>query len=90
MPLYEINNRRPQVGEGSWIAPSAEVIGDVRIGKNCYIGFGAIIRGDYGTIFIGDESAIEEGVTIHARPMDKVEVDYFHVECFRVSARYPG
>lgn len=74
MPLYEINNRRPQVGEGSWIAPSAEVIGDVRIGKNCYIGFGAIIRGDYGTIFIGDESAIEEGVTIHARPMDKAEI----------------
>ncbi len=68
MPLYEINNRRPEIGEGTWIAPSAELIGDVRVGKNCYIGFGAILRGDYGTIFIGDESAIEEGVTIHARP----------------------
>ncbi len=76
MALYEVNDRRPQIGEGTWIAPSAEIIGDVRIGKNCYIGFGAIIRGDYGTIIIGDETAVEEGVTIHARPFDKAEIGY--------------
>lgn len=76
MPLYEINARRPQIGEGTWIAPSAEIIGDVRIGKNCYIGFGAIIRGDYGTITIGDESAIEEAAVIHARPMQRADIGY--------------
>lgn len=74
MPLYEINKRRPRVGEGTWIAPTAQVIGDVRIGRNCYIGFGAIIRGDYGTITIGDETAVEEAVTIHARPFDKADI----------------
>lgn len=74
MPLYEINTRKPQIGEGTWIAPSAEIIGDVRIGKNCYIGFGAILRGDYGTIIIGDETAVEEGVTIHARPMGETTI----------------
>jgi carbonic anhydrase/acetyltransferase-like protein (isoleucine patch superfamily) len=68
MPLYEVNNRRPVIGEGCWIAPSAEVIGDVRLGKDVYVGFGAIVRGDYGTIIIGDGSAVEENVTIHARP----------------------
>ncbi|MFC1669834.1 gamma carbonic anhydrase family protein [Spirochaetota bacterium] len=68
MPLYEFNKRKPVIGEGSWIAPSAEIIGDVRIGKNCYIGFGTILRGDYGTIIIGDETAVEEGVIIHSRP----------------------
>jgi carbonic anhydrase/acetyltransferase-like protein (isoleucine patch superfamily) len=41
---------------GTWVAPSAEVIGDVEIGENCYIGFGAIIRGDFGKIKIGNES----------------------------------
>ncbi len=71
MTLYQIDDRRPVIGEGTWVAPSAEIIGDVRIGKNCYIGWGAILRGDYGAIIIGDESAIEEGVIIHARPMDK-------------------
>ncbi|TAL31029.1 MAG: gamma carbonic anhydrase family protein [Spirochaetes bacterium] len=74
MPIYEVNNRRPRIGEGTWIAPSAEIIGDVTIGKNCYVGFGAIIRGDYGTITIGDETAVEEGVTIHARPFDKTDI----------------
>ncbi len=38
--------------------------------KNCYIGPGARIRGDYGTITIGDNTAIEENVVIHARPND--------------------
>jgi len=65
MPLYEINSMRPVIGEGTWIAPSAEVIGDVKIGRNCFIGFGAIIRGDFGAILIGDESVVEENVVIH-------------------------
>ncbi|MBN1498080.1 MAG: gamma carbonic anhydrase family protein [Spirochaetes bacterium] len=74
MPIYQIKDRRPDIATGTWIAPSAEIIGDVRIGRNCYIGWGAILRGDYGTIIIGDETAIEEGVIIHARPMDRTEI----------------
>lgn len=69
MPIYHINERKPQIDETAWIAPSAEIIGDVRIGKYCYVGWGAILRGDYGTIIIGDETAVEEGVIIHARPL---------------------
>ena len=72
MPLYEINGKRPRIGEGTWIAPSAEIIGDVTIGRNCYIGFSATIRGDFGAIEIGDHSLIEEGVVIHC--LDKVSI----------------
>ncbi|MFH2133525.1 MAG: gamma carbonic anhydrase family protein [bacterium] len=72
MPLYEFNGKKPSIGEGTWIAPSAEIIGDVTIGKNCYIGFGAIIRGDFGPIEIGNESAIEETVTIHEAERVKI------------------
>jgi len=68
------NNKRPEIDQSAWIAPTAEVIGDVHIGKNCYIGFGAILRGDYGTIIIGEGSAVEEGVIIHARPLDKTVI----------------
>ena len=71
MPIFEINNRKPVIDPSSWIAPTAQIIGDVTIGKRCYIGFGAILRGDYGAIIIGDESAIEEGVVIHSNPDDK-------------------
>ncbi len=66
MPLYEINNKKPVVGEGTWIAPSAQITGDVKIGVNCFIGFGAVIRGDFGTIVIGNETVVEENVVIHA------------------------
>jgi len=64
-------NRRPQVDSSAFVAESAILIGDVRIGKNVYIGHGAILRGDYGTIIIGDGTAIEEGVIMHARPDDQ-------------------
>ena len=73
MPIYEVNHKRPVVGEGTWIAPSAEIIGDVTIGKNCYVGFGAIVRGDFGSIRIGDETLVEENVVIHCASSVEIE-----------------
>lgn len=54
------------------MAPSAEIIGDVEIGDNCYIGFGAIIRGDFGKIKIGNESLVEESVVIHTAELTEI------------------
>jgi carbonic anhydrase/acetyltransferase-like protein (isoleucine patch superfamily) len=56
------------VGQGTYVSPLARVIGHVVIGDNCYIGHGAILRGDYGRIKIGNGTAVEEGVIIHAPP----------------------
>lgn len=72
MPIYEIEGKSPHVGKGTWVAPSAEVIGDVEIGENCYIGFGAIIRGDFGKIIIGSQSLVEECVVIHTAEQTKI------------------
>jgi phenylacetic acid degradation protein len=66
MALYEINGKRPVIAEGAWIAPNATVIGNVHIGRGCYIGFGAVIRGDFGSIVIGDGGIVEDNVVIHA------------------------
>lgn len=66
--LYKFNGKQPTVGKDTYVSELAQVIGDVRIGDNCYIGHGAILRGDYGTIEIGDGTAVEEGVIIHAPP----------------------
>jgi carbonic anhydrase/acetyltransferase-like protein (isoleucine patch superfamily) len=68
MSIYEFENKTPSIAKGTFIFESADVIGDVVIGKNCYIGPGARIRGDYGSIRIGDNTAVEENVVIHARP----------------------
>ena len=65
MPLYELNKIRPSIGAGTWIAPSAQIIGNVTVGRDCFIGFGAVIRGDFGPIVIGDKSLIEDNAVIH-------------------------
>lgn len=65
MALYEFNKVKPLVDESSFIADSAEIIGAVKIGKRCWIGPNAVIRADFGSIVIGDNTAIEDGVVIH-------------------------
>ncbi|AGL01823.1 gamma carbonic anhydrase family protein [Desulfoscipio gibsoniae] len=68
--LYSFDGKQPEVGKDTYVSEHALVIGDVKIGDNCYIGHGAILRGDYGTIEIGLGTAIEEGVVVHAPPND--------------------
>jgi carbonic anhydrase/acetyltransferase-like protein (isoleucine patch superfamily) len=71
---FAFNGRRPQVGSQSYVSDTAQIIGDVSIHDNCYIGHGTILRGDYGRIIIGAGSAIEEAVVIHAPPNKTAEV----------------
>ena len=66
--IYEFEGKRPKIGKGSYVAESALIIGDVTIGEKCFIAPGAVLRGDYGTIIIGDGTAIEDNVVVHARP----------------------
>jgi carbonic anhydrase/acetyltransferase-like protein (isoleucine patch superfamily) len=66
--FYRFDGKEPVIGAGTYVSETAIVIGDVRIGDHCYIGHGAILRGDYGTIEIGNRTAVEEGVIVHAPP----------------------
>jgi carbonic anhydrase/acetyltransferase-like protein (isoleucine patch superfamily) len=68
--LYRFDGKEPVFGSGTYVSETALIIGDVRVGNDCYIGHGVILRGDYGTIEIGDETAVEEGVVVHAPPDD--------------------
>jgi carbonic anhydrase/acetyltransferase-like protein (isoleucine patch superfamily) len=65
---YEFDGRIPEISSTAYVSELATVIGDVVIGENCYIGHGAILRGDYGRIEIGPGTAVEEGVILHAPP----------------------
>ena len=65
MGIYEFEGKRPRIHPQSWVAPSADIIGDVTVGPRVYVGWGAILRGDHGSIVIGQGSAVEEGVIIH-------------------------
>jgi carbonic anhydrase/acetyltransferase-like protein (isoleucine patch superfamily) len=66
--IDSFEGRSPSIGEGCWVHPSAEVIGDVRLGACCWIGPGARLRGDYGSIVLGDCCAVEDNCVVHARP----------------------
>ena len=68
MPVDSFEGRAPRIGAGTWVHPSADVFGDVRIGSRCWIGPGARLRGDYGTIVLGDCCAVEDNCVVHARP----------------------
>jgi carbonic anhydrase/acetyltransferase-like protein (isoleucine patch superfamily) len=66
--IYEFDGQHPVIGNDTYVSETATVVGNVVIGDNCYIGHGAILRGDYGRIEIGKGTAVEEGVIIHAPP----------------------
>src|ERR1700741_1544078 len=66
--IYEFNNYKPVIHESSFIHPQAAVTGNVIIGKNCYIGPGAALRGDWGGIVIEDGCNVQENCTIHMFP----------------------
>jgi carbonic anhydrase/acetyltransferase-like protein (isoleucine patch superfamily) len=74
MTIHEFEGRIPSVASTAYVDEDATVIGDVRIGAQCYIGAGARIRGDYGTIIIGDSTSVQENCVLHARINEKCEV----------------
>ena len=68
MPLYSIDGTSPNLGDGAWAAPSADLIGDVRLGARASIWFGAVIRADNTPIIIGEESNVQDGAVGHSDP----------------------
>lgn len=68
MSLYIFEGRRPKVGKTSYVHEKASVIGNVTIGEQCFIGAGAVLRGDWGEVIVGDGSNVQENAVIHAGP----------------------
>jgi phenylacetic acid degradation protein len=66
--IYQFKEHIPVIHESSFIHPQAAVTGNVIIGKDCYIGPGAALRGDWGQILIEDGCNIQENCTIHMFP----------------------
>ncbi|MCB0462492.1 MAG: transferase hexapeptide repeat family protein [Flavobacteriaceae bacterium] len=66
--IYSFKGYIPVVHETSFVHPLAAVTGNVIIGKNCYIGPGAAIRGDWGQIILEDGVNVQENCTVHMFP----------------------
>lgn len=68
MPLYAFAGQAPQIAGDAWVAPSADLIGDVRLASGASVWFGAVIRGDNTPILIGARSNVQEGAALHSDP----------------------
>lgn len=65
MILKTLNGKTPQIGRDTFIADNAALVGDVTIGDNCSIWYGAVLRGDVGAIRIGNNSNVQDGAVLH-------------------------
>jgi phenylacetic acid degradation protein len=65
MSIYKFENKIPKIAKTSYVHPQAAIIGDVEIGDHCFIGAGAILRGDFGKISIGRGTSIQENSVVH-------------------------
>ena len=68
MPCYAIEDLVPVVHPTSFVHPTAVLIGDVIIGRNCYIGPGSALRGDFGRIIVGDGCNVQDTCVLHSFP----------------------
>jgi len=68
MPLYEIAGQRPTIADTAWVAPSADLIGDVHLAELASVWFGAVIRADNTPIKVGAGSNIQESAMLHSDP----------------------
>ena len=70
--FYEFKGYRPVVDPSAFVHPQANVTGNVIIGKDVYIGPGAVLRGDWGQIIVEDGANVQENCVVHIFPGKQV------------------
>jgi carbonic anhydrase/acetyltransferase-like protein (isoleucine patch superfamily) len=66
MPFYSLDDLAPLLAPGAWAAPSADLIGDVRLGARASVWFGAVLRGDNTPLILGEETNFQDGSVGHS------------------------
>lgn len=65
MPLHSFGGREPRIAQDAFIAPSADLVGDVTVEERASIWFGAVLRGDFSSIVIGAGSSVQDNAVVH-------------------------
>ncbi len=63
--IIPLRGHNPEIGEGTFLAENATIVGDVVMGKECSVWFNAVLRGDVNSIRIGDRVNIQDGSVLH-------------------------
>lgn len=72
--VKSVRGFKPQIGENSYLAENATIIGDVVIGRDCSIWYNAVLRGDVNSIRLGDRVNVQDGTIIHTLYQKSVSV----------------
>lgn len=72
--IKSVRGFSPQIGENTFLAENATIIGDVVIGRDCSIWFNAVLRGDVNSIRIGDRVNVQDGTVIHTLYQKSVSI----------------
>lgn len=74
MPLFEFEGHLPQVSPSAWIAPTATLVGDVRVEAEASVWYGAVLRADFGPILVRRGANVQDGSVLHggADPVTEV------------------
>jgi len=72
--IKSVRDFTPQIGENSFLAENATIIGDVVIGRDCSIWYNAVLRGDVNSIRIGDRVNVQDGTVIHTLYQKSVSI----------------
>jgi len=75
MPVYCLDGLVPVVDPGAFVHPLAALIGDVIVAAHCYIGPGASLRGDFGSIRVGAGANIQDNCVLHTFPGQEVVLE---------------
>lgn len=65
MPVHSFNGTAPDIADDVFIAPGAQVIGNVRIGAGASVWYNSVLRADVQTIVVGERSNIQDGSVVH-------------------------
>ena len=68
MPIYSLDGVRPDIADNTYVAPSAQIIGNVKMADHSSVWFGAVIRGDNDLIEIGARTNIQDNSVLHTDP----------------------
>ena len=68
MPIYSLDGVRPDISDNAYVAPSAQIIGNVKMADHSSVWFGAVIRGDNDLIEIGARTNIQDNSVLHTDP----------------------
>jgi carbonic anhydrase/acetyltransferase-like protein (isoleucine patch superfamily) len=65
MPLFAFEGHEPWVSPDAWIAPTATLVGDVRVEAEASVWYGAVLRGDFGPIVVRQGANVQDGSVLH-------------------------